>query len=93
LVRSPSKIGGGRPLKAPFAGAAAAGAAIGAGAGAGAIKTGAGAAATIAGAWMITGGIFTGISLPWMAASSMVSVTGLRPVSGDNGWVPPRVAM
>jgi len=36
LVRSPSKMGGGRPRKAPLtgAGAAAAGAAIGAGAGA-----------------------------------------------------------
>jgi len=96
LVRSPSKMDGGRPLKAPFA--AAAGAAIGAGGaggtGGGAKKTGAGttAAATIAGAWMITGGMFTGISLPWIVASSMVSVTGLRPVSGDNGWVPPRVA-
>ena len=70
-MRSPSKMDGGRPLKAPFA--AAAGAAIGAGgagAGAGAKKT---------------GGIFTGISSPWIAASSMVSVTGLRPVSGDNG--------
>jgi len=81
---------GGRPLKAPFA--AAAGAAIGAGAGAGSAgagvtKIGAGtaAAATIAGAWMMTGGIFTGMSSPWIAASSMMSVTGLRPVSGDNG--------
>jgi len=64
-VRSPSKMDGGRPLKALFA--AAAGAAIGAGAGAGgAIKTGVGTAAavTIAGAWMMTGGIFTGISSP-----------------------------
>jgi len=85
LVRSLSKMDGGRPLKAPFA--AAAGAAIGAGVGAGTTKTGAGtaAAATIAGVWMMTGGIFTGISSPWIAASSMVSVTGLRLVSGDNG--------
>jgi len=87
LVRSPLKVGGGLPLRALFA--AAAGAAIGAGAGvgAGAIKTGAGTAAAmmIAGVWMITGEMFTGISSPWIAASSMVSVTGLRPVSGDNG--------
>jgi len=81
------KIDGGRPLRAPFA--AAAGAAIGAGVGigVGAIKAGAGttAAAMIASAWMMTGGIFTGISSPWIAASSMMSVTGLRLVSGDNG--------
>jgi len=66
LVQSPSKIGSGLPLRALFA--AAAGVAIGAGAsvGAGATKTGAGTAAAvmIAGMWMITGGIFTGISLP-----------------------------
>ena len=49
LVRSPSKIGGGRPHKALFA-AASAGAAIGAGAGAGAINTGAGAGAINTGA-------------------------------------------
>jgi len=40
LVRSPSKMTGGRPRKAPFA--AAAGAAIGAGACAGAMNAGAG---------------------------------------------------
>jgi len=90
-VRSPSKIDGRSPLRAPFAAAAGAAICTGVGgAGAGAIKTGAG---TTAAAWMMTGGIFTGISSPWIAASSMMSVTGLRPVSGDNGWVPPRVAM
>ena len=52
LVQSPSKIGGGRPRKAPFT--AAAGTAIGAGAGA--INAGAAAAAINAGAAAATAG-------------------------------------
>ena len=54
-MRSPSKMGGGLPFKAPVA--AGAGAAIATGAGADAIKAGAGttaAAVRIAIAWLIT---------------------------------------